>query len=249
MYGLWNQGLRNVGGVQLILRTKFTKTGYLKYLSHLDLVRLFTRTFSKAGIPIRFSEGFNPHPKFSIGNPLPLGTESLSEYMDVELAQPIDPEEFAARMNRNLPEGIRVVDCYETERSSSLTSIISWSHYEIRFMTNKALDVDTLQENLEKWTMGPEILITKKKKKGKKKIEKQVNIVPLIGNVVFKGKDQDGLGVFHALLSTGEAGNLKPIELMEALERELELGIDLEMVLIKRLEVYRDEDGEIKALG
>ena len=81
------------------MRVKFIKTGYLKYLSHLDLVRLFIRAFSRANIPVKFSEGFNPHPKFSIGNPLPLGTESLAEYMDIELIEDMDPKEFMQKLN------------------------------------------------------------------------------------------------------------------------------------------------------
>ncbi|WP_409228256.1 TIGR03936 family radical SAM-associated protein [Gudongella sp. SC589] len=233
----------------MILRTRFTKVGYLKYLSHLDMVRLFTRTFSKAGIPIKFSEGFNPHPKFSIGNPLPLGTESMAEYMDVELAERMNPETFIERMNNALPEGIQIIGCKTVERRASLTSIIAWSHYEIRFVSEK-LDEDIYFEGaLTRWNRLSQVNITKKKKKGKKKVERQLDIKPLIGNITYKGKDSEGFHVLSALLKSGESGNLKPIELVEAMERELELSIDLDMVMIKRLDVFADEDGEIKELA
>ncbi|MGM0395478.1 MAG: TIGR03936 family radical SAM-associated protein [Bacillota bacterium] len=233
----------------MILRTRFTKIGYLKYLSHLDLVRLFTRTFSKAGIPIKFSEGFNPHPKFSIGNPLPLGTESLAEYMDVELSEPMEGGDFIERMNRALPEGIKIVDCRLIEKKASLSSIIAWSHYEIRFMMDKLNEDREFEEVLSEWGNLSEVFITKRRKKGKKKIDKQVDILPLIGNIIYKGINEDDFHMIHAFLRTGEGGNLKPIELVEAMDRELDLNIDLDMVLIKRLDVFADENGEIKELN
>ncbi|MCR3955442.1 MAG: TIGR03936 family radical SAM-associated protein [Gudongella sp.] len=233
----------------MILRTRFTKVGYLKYLSHLDMVRLFTRTFSKAGIPIKFSEGYNPHPKFSIGNPLPLGTESLAEYMDVELAYWMDPETFIERMNKSLPQGIQLIESKMVEKRASLTSMISWSHYEIRFMSDKLDEEDDFEEALSKWNSLSQVNITKKRKKGKKKVERQLDIKPLIGNITYKGKDNEDFHVLSALLKSGESGNLKPIELMEAMERELDLKVDLDMVMIKRLDVFTDEDGEIKELA
>lgn len=213
------------------------------------MVRLFTRTFSKAGIPIKFSEGYNPHPKFSIGNPLPLGTESLAEYMDVELAEWMDPDTFIERMNKSLPQGIQLIECKMVEKKASLTSLISWSHYEIRFMSDKLDGEYNFEEALSKWNSLSQVNITKKKKKGKKKVERQLDIKPLIGNITYKGKDNEDFHVLSALLKSGESGNLKPIELMEAMERELELKADLDMVMIKRLDVFMDEDGEIKELA
>lgn len=236
-----------MGGIQLILRTRFTKVGYLKFLSHLDFVRLFTRSFSKAEIPIKFSDGYNPHPKFSIGNPLPLGTESLSEYMDVELSEPMIPKDFMYNMNKVLPEGIEIVECRQIKKGPSLSSLISWSHYEVKFTMENHKGKD-FESSLNKWKQLSEVFIMKKRKKGKRKIEKQVDIIPLIGNIIYMGTDKDGFITIHVLLRTGEAGNLKPIELIEAIEKELQLGIDLDMVLIKRLKVFTDTKGEIKEL-
>ncbi len=95
----------------MILRVKFTKKGYLKYISHLDLMRLFERGFRRAQIPIKYSEGFNPQPKFSIANPLALGIESEEEYMDINLHERIPIDEFIERMNRELPDDIKDKRC------------------------------------------------------------------------------------------------------------------------------------------
>lgn len=230
----------------MIIRVRFTKTGYLKFLSHLDLVRLFTRSFSKAGLPVKFTEGFNPHPKFSIGNPLSLGIESTAEYMEIEFAGEINPEMVMNRLNEVLPEGIKIVEAVESEGTASLTSLIRWSHYEIRLWVKNEADKTALVDKLLGWDELDRVFIDKKKKKGKNKISVQVDIKPLIGNLQFKDFDPEGFAVLGTLLKTGEEGNLKPSELAEALETYLKLGIDLEMTQIKRLDAFIEKDGRIE---
>jgi radical SAM-linked protein len=227
------------------MRVKFIKTGYLKYLSHLDLVRLFIRAFSRANIPMKFSEGFNPHPKFSIGNPLPLGTESLAEYMDVELTEDMDPKEFMQRLNPILPSDIQIVKAEADTSKASLSSIIQWSEYEIRLMVEEDDKRASFENNIEAWKEFQSIEITKKKKKGKKRIETQVDIMPLIESISYKGIDEDDFIILECLLKSGESGNLKPIELIKVLDEKLSLGVDLDLVIIKRLEVFSEEDGEM----
>lgn len=232
-----------MGCIQLKMRVKFTKVGYLKYLSHLDLVRLFIRAFSRANIPIKFSEGFNPHPRFSIGNPLPLGTESLAEYMDVELSRDMDPGEFIESLNEILPKDIQLLRAQETMGKESLSSSIKWSLYDIRLMVEDKVKRNEFKDKLEGWREFQSLEIYKKKKKGKKKIEIKVDILPLIKDIEYKGIDEDDFIILESILKSGDSGNLKPIELVEALDKELNLNIDLDLVLIKRLEVYAKEDG------
>jgi len=86
----------------------FSKKGLMKYISHLDLMRLFTRAFRRAGLPIKVSEGFSPHHKFSIKRALKLGVESDSEEATVSLTEPVKPEVFKQRLQTELPEGIDI---------------------------------------------------------------------------------------------------------------------------------------------
>lgn len=224
------------------MRVKFIKTGYLKYLSHLDLVRLFIRAFSRANIPVKFSEGFNPHPKFSIGNPLPLGTESLAEYMDIELIEDMDPKEFMQKLNPILPKDIQIIKAAGSVTKASLSSIIKWSEYDIRLMVEEKEKRDLFENKLDAWKDLQSLQITKKKKKGKKKIDIRIDILPLIGSITYKGLDEDNFVILEFLLRSGEDGNLRPIELVIALDEKLSLGIDLDLVLIKRLEVFSEEN-------
>ena len=95
------------------LRLKFAKTGRAVYISHLDLIRTMQRAFTRAGVQLRYSEGFNPHAKISIILPLTVGTHSECEYMDFSLVGGWDPASLPDRLNPYMPEGITALDAYE----------------------------------------------------------------------------------------------------------------------------------------
>jgi radical SAM-linked protein len=86
----------------------FTKKSAMVFISHLDLMRLFMRAFRRAELPIKITEGFNPHPKFSIKRALKLGVESDNEEAVITLKEWIEPEEFKQRLQKQLPEGIEI---------------------------------------------------------------------------------------------------------------------------------------------
>lgn len=87
---------------------KFSKKGVLKYISHLDLMRLLMRALRRAQFPLKITEGFNPHPKFSVKRALKLGLESESEEAGVVLKEMVEPQDFRERLQKQLPEGIFV---------------------------------------------------------------------------------------------------------------------------------------------
>jgi len=93
------------------LEARFCKIGDLKYISHLDIVRLFQRAIRRAGLPVSLSEGYTPHYRISFGNALKLGIESESEMAVFTMKESIEPEEFRNKMNEKLPEGIKVLEC------------------------------------------------------------------------------------------------------------------------------------------
>ena len=86
----------------------------MKYISHLDLMRLFMRAIRRAELPVKMTEGFNPHPKFSIKRALKLGVESNNEEATIVLEELVEPEEFKEKLQKQLPEGIEVKEvCLE----------------------------------------------------------------------------------------------------------------------------------------
>lgn len=232
----------------LMLRVKFTKENYLKYISHLDLMRLFNRAFRRANIPIKYSEGYNPQPKFSIANPLSLGIESISEYMDIELYEDILVEEFIENMNRELPKDIRILEGKHIVGNASLDSLVAWAYYEIKFSFNN-LKIEEFEKVLEEWLQNEEIIIVRIRRRKGKILEKNQDIRPLIGNMVVNSQsiiDNRQLVELNCLLKVGDGGNLKPTDLIDAMDREMDLDIDSDTIDIKRIGLYLENKGEIQ---
>ena len=109
------------------LRLRFEKTGRAVYISHLDLMATMQRAFARAGLELKYSEGFNPHPLISILLPLSVGTASRCELMDFRLREDAELSALPTRLTAVLPEGIRVLEAYESERKSAL---LKWLEIE-----------------------------------------------------------------------------------------------------------------------
>ena len=116
--------------IPTVIRLRVTKTGPIRFISHLDLTRAFHRAISRAGIPIRFSEGFSPHPRFTFALPLSVGMESLCEIADFHLAFGADmsPDEIRERLKGQLPAGIEITSC---EIAPDKLSKIAYARYEV----------------------------------------------------------------------------------------------------------------------
>ena len=94
----------------MTIKFTFTKLGDMKFISHLDLMRLFQRAARRAHVPAAISQGFNPHMKISIKHALKLGIESNAEQASYVLYNVIEEKEFIDKLNKQLPIGIRVID-------------------------------------------------------------------------------------------------------------------------------------------
>lgn len=228
----------------MILRAKFTKEGYLKYISHLDIMRLFQRAFRMANIPIAYTEGFNPHPRFSIATALSLGISSEGEYMDVELETSMPIREFIDNMNNVLPEGIRIIDGEYVNDGKSISSLIRWGFYEIEFKIDEEIVKEDIINSFNSFTKKEEVVITKEKKKGNRSVKKEIDIRPNIGNIVLKEINSDTI-VLRALLRTGDSGNLKPIDLLSAIKLYTNISIIDDSVKIHRMELYTEKQNKI----
>ncbi|MGI9016166.1 MAG: TIGR03936 family radical SAM-associated protein [Euzebya sp.] len=95
------------------VRVKFAKAGKLRFISAIDLGRVWERALRKADLPIAFSEGFSPHPKISFGDALPLGFASVAEFAELAFGGPVNLADMTTRLNRAFPEGIDVLDAVE----------------------------------------------------------------------------------------------------------------------------------------
>ncbi|MBN2653986.1 MAG: TIGR03960 family B12-binding radical SAM protein [Nitrospirae bacterium] len=108
------------------IRARFSKTGRLRYLSHLELITAIHRALRRAGLPIEYSKGFHPSPKVSLGPPLNVGVSGLREFFDMEVSTPFDIKSYIDRLNATLPKGLRVDEMRELKQGEpSLNSFIS----------------------------------------------------------------------------------------------------------------------------
>ena len=115
------------------IRFKFSKTGSYKYFSHLDIISIISRAIRRAKIRVKYSEGFNPKPKMSLGPPTPLGIESHAEYGDIVLLGDPGPEDFLIRLNNALQDRLKIEKAARVlnpvKSIMSQTDIIKYSIY------------------------------------------------------------------------------------------------------------------------
>jgi hypothetical protein len=88
----------------------FQKKGLLIFLSHLDLMRLFARALQRSGLPLAYSEGFNPRPRYALPYPLPVGCAGDAEILEIYLTAPLEPDTLMAKLNAHLPAEARIID-------------------------------------------------------------------------------------------------------------------------------------------
>ena len=123
------------------LRIRFSREEPIKYVSHLDLMRLWERSLRRASIPISYSRGFSPHPRFSFASPLPVGTTSEWELMDLFLEQRIQPQVFISAVGRQLPDGISLLAVAELAFDlPSLQSQLHYAEYAVTVTDNNSLN-------------------------------------------------------------------------------------------------------------
>ena len=126
------------------LRLRFEKTGKAAYISHLDLLHVMQRVFLRAGVPLKYSEGFNPHALISICVPLSVGMESVCELMDFRVTRELDIRALPAELNAVSPEGVRFTECREPERKAAG---IKWLRCEgVYEYDSGAPDIGALEE-------------------------------------------------------------------------------------------------------
>ena len=145
-------------------RVRFTKTGKLRFLSHHDLMRLFERALRRSGLPLRMTEGFNPHPILAFPTALGLGIESLDEVMEFELTAWTAPVKIEAELGSQLPEGVKLVRVEPFARRDR--SAIEFVEYEAALPPG----IDPLQ-GAKDFMARAETWIERKSDKGSKKVE------------------------------------------------------------------------------
>ena len=231
----------------MMIRAKYTKTGHLVYLSHLDLVRLFERAFRRAAIPLAFTQGFNPHPMISFAAPLSVGISSVSEYVEVVLAEAIDLTAFMTLINETLPDDIQILAAVQKDEktTSSLMQEAALMDYRLFFRLENPLPDQQLTEQITRFLSRDQIIIFKKAKSlkaknrsGKPSKQKPVDVLPLIKSFQLVN-NETALTELHLSIHVINQETVKPILILEKWLQENNLTIRKATLMIERREIYR----------
>ena len=184
---------------------EFSKRGYIKYTSHLDLQRIMKRAFRRAGIELQYSRGYNPHPRMSLAQPLSLSYEADAEWLEIETEEPVSAHRFLTELQKNFPEGIQIVRCGEIKEKKSLAASVSGAVYTVCF------PVPYYREDFpaitKRYLEQKQIIVQKKQKKSKEL--REVDIREKIRTMTTEEGCRGKLRI-RLELDCGSASNLSP---------------------------------------
>jgi radical SAM-linked protein len=230
------------------VRVRFEKNGIMRYVGHLDLMRFFQKAVKRSGLPIRYSEGFNPHQIMSFASPLGVGLTSQGEYMDIDLKEKVDAKAALEALNNNMVEGLEITGFkYLPDDAEKCMSAVTAASYIVTYKDSKddACYIDNIADLKQKFfDEAPSISIIKKTKKG----ERELDLKPLIYR--FNLDIKDGVPVYDFLLSSGSTDNIKPELVVKAFHEFLGLPEFDELSLdIRRIDMFTGEPDNFISLG
>lgn len=226
------------------IRIKFRKTGIMKFIGHLDVMRYFQKAIRRADVEICYSGGFSPHQIMSFAAPLGVGITSNGEYVDIEVHSTGTTAEMLERLNAVMAEGFEIAE-YKLlpDTAANAMSSVAAADYTLTFRPGYEPEEESAEEWFKKLTAffdQPQVMVLKKTKKG----EKEMDLKPLIYDLgVIAGNDAAQAQLFMKI-STGSASNIKPELLLDAYYEALGKERSPFAFMIQREEVYADQASE-----
>lgn len=200
-----NQMTRKPHQDAYVIRARFSRSGSIIYIGHLDLMRTFERSLRRAGLPVLHSQGYNPRPSLVFALPLGVGITTEDDYLDIFLELPVDHEMLIAHLNQNLPDGLCILDAWNVpDGGPSLMSIVTAASYR--------LSAPGILSGLQKLLLREEIPVMKRSK-GTMKL---TDIKPFILSVTKTSESDNEAEVF---VMAGSSRNLRPDLLLLALSQ------------------------------
>ena len=217
-------------------RLLFEKKGNAIWISHLDLMRVFQRSFKRAGLPLTHTQGFNPRPSVSIALPLSVGIESSCELLDFDLdGEPIPEEEIKRRLNEKLVEGVRVLDVYTGGQKIKYLALLD-CRLTLRYDGGVP---EGAAEKITALLSREEVTVTKKSKNG----NTEQNIIPMIGRFGVEQSDGNIL-VLQARICC-QNPSLNPMQIAVAIEKYLP-ECTPSFVECSRMEIYDQKEQQFR---
>lgn len=210
------------------LRVKFSKFGPVRFIGHLDVMRFFQKAIRRAEIDIAYSQGFSPHQIMTFASPLSVGLTSKGEYMDIEINSMISCEDIKNRLNAASVPGIEVLSVkLLPENAGNAMASVAAAQYSVKFREGREPRLK-IEDVLDDFLSQEQILYVKETKKGTRELDLKEGIYKL------EWKDH----VFSMLLNASSAGNIKPIQIIEALLAKYEESLMENALLVCREETF-----------
>jgi len=207
-------------------RISYMQGEEVRFISHLDFLRTIVRTFRRANLPVKYSEGFNPHMVMTIGLPLSVGTTSVCDCLEVELTEEIDIPSKIEQINKCTPRGIKILGIKKSEGLTPMYNIDS-ALYNVTFTTDKTAD-------MEEYISAPEVMI---EKKSKRKIN-EVNIKDFIRSIDIVSSGNKSYEI-NMRINAGNTSNLKPELVIKSIEKFYDMKAT--NIKIERKEIYFED--------
>lgn len=207
------------------LRAVYAKYGNAKYFSHLDLMRTMQRAIKRSGIPIWYTEGFNPHIYLNFPVALPLGTESYVEPMDFSVVEECDLDELRDKLDNAMPPGLNIISVKPQIMKN--TDVVS-AEYDVTLSSH--ITSEELIEKFKAFLTADTIEIHKR---SKKKGEVIVDIKPHV--IVTDISAADDLVLLHFKLPAGNSFNLNINTVLDAFTEKS--GISVDALCVKRTKI------------
>ena len=214
------------------LRMQITKDRDIRFISHLEYVRTIERAIRRAKLPAAYSEGFNPHLKFSLASALGVGVVSYTEFVEIELAEPVEIEVAARALDKALPRGIRVL---AADAVANNTAALMAEAAGASYVVTLPYDKD-ISEAVANYNDAVELLFKKAAPKRKEKF-KEIDVKFYIPEIAVELKD--GKTIFSFECKITPTGSMKAVDLLNALNEAYALELPVEMADIERHTLYK----------
>lgn len=225
------------------IRVRFEKTGALRFIGHLDVMRFFQKCNRRAQIDVCYSGGFSPHQIMSFASPLSVGLESVGEYMDLEVHSVTTSEEMIKSYNTASVPEIRIVSVKRLPKDAgNAMASVKAASYEVSFRQDRTPGIfkesdEKIIERIDDYLKKENIPFRKEGKSG----ERFVNLREGIFDFQWDAKRK----VCHMLLDASSGGNVKPVQVLETFLQEMGETLCENALLIKRLDMLTyDADGK-----
>lgn len=217
------------------LRIKFKKYGAVRFIGHLDVMRFFQKAIRRAQIDVAYTAGFSPHQVMTFAAPLGVGLTSNGEYMDIEVHSITSCQDVLERLNSASVPGIEIVSVKVLpEGTGNAMASVTAAAYTVCFRDGFMPEMD-FAAVLPEFLSQEQILITKETKRGTREVDLKQGIISL---------EYMGDGAFAMLVDASSGGNIKPVQVIEALLKQFGRTLPENALQITREEVYTDIEME-----